>query len=69
MEEGLCMERDLHKVRSTGVQRAGGDDLRRRILHRVWHRSVTSCTADESWTKLVPFYHPTTSIDKAGILY
>ncbi len=22
-----------------------------RMLHRVWHRSQTSCTADESWTK------------------
>lgn len=23
-----------------------------RVLHRVWHRSVTSCTTDEAWTKL-----------------
>ena len=22
-----------------------------RVLHRVWHRSVTTCTTDESWTK------------------
>lgn len=22
-----------------------------RLLHRVWHRSVTSCITDESWTK------------------
>ncbi|KAK0190804.1 hypothetical protein F5146DRAFT_1103070 [Armillaria mellea] len=24
-----------------------------KLLHRVWHRSQTSCTADESWTKYV----------------
>ncbi|KAF9054969.1 hypothetical protein BDZ89DRAFT_1152795 [Hymenopellis radicata] len=24
-----------------------------KMLHRVWHRSQTSCTADESWTKYV----------------
>ncbi|KDQ64356.1 hypothetical protein JAAARDRAFT_187693 [Jaapia argillacea MUCL 33604] len=24
-----------------------------RMLHRVWHRSVTPCTADESWTKYI----------------
>ncbi|KAF8165556.1 hypothetical protein B0H34DRAFT_689562 [Crassisporium funariophilum] len=24
-----------------------------KMLHRVWHRSVTSCTADEAWTKYI----------------
>ncbi|KDR83975.1 hypothetical protein GALMADRAFT_55191 [Galerina marginata CBS 339.88] len=24
-----------------------------RVLHRVWHRSVTSCTTDEAWTKYI----------------
>ncbi|KAK0461993.1 uncharacterized protein EV420DRAFT_1266034 [Desarmillaria tabescens] len=24
-----------------------------RLLHRVWHRSLTPCTADESWTKYI----------------
>ncbi|EGO27653.1 hypothetical protein SERLADRAFT_367218 [Serpula lacrymans var. lacrymans S7.9] len=24
-----------------------------KVLHRVWHRSHTSCTTDESWTKYV----------------
>ncbi|KAF9534689.1 hypothetical protein CPB83DRAFT_901659 [Crepidotus variabilis] len=24
-----------------------------KLLHRVWHRSTTSCTADESWTKYI----------------
>jgi len=24
-----------------------------KMLHRVWHRSHTSCTADESWTKYI----------------
>ncbi|KIM46406.1 hypothetical protein M413DRAFT_313631 [Hebeloma cylindrosporum] len=24
-----------------------------RVLHRVWHRSVTTCTTDESWTKYI----------------
>ncbi|THH11905.1 hypothetical protein EW145_g329 [Phellinidium pouzarii] len=24
-----------------------------KVLYRVWHRSVTSCTADEAWTKYI----------------
>ncbi|KII94993.1 hypothetical protein PLICRDRAFT_33820 [Plicaturopsis crispa FD-325 SS-3] len=24
-----------------------------KILHRVWHRSTTSCTSDEAWTKYI----------------
>ncbi|KAF8914200.1 hypothetical protein CPB84DRAFT_1840934 [Gymnopilus junonius] len=24
-----------------------------KVLHRVWHRSVTSCTTDEAWTKYI----------------
>ncbi|KAF9006596.1 hypothetical protein BDQ17DRAFT_1352026 [Cyathus striatus] len=24
-----------------------------KMLHRVWHRSMTSCTADEAWTKYI----------------
>ncbi|KAF5363744.1 hypothetical protein D9756_000194 [Leucocoprinus leucothites] len=24
-----------------------------KMLHRVWHRSVTSCTTDEAWTKYI----------------
>lgn len=24
-----------------------------KLLHRVWHRSVSSCTTDESWTKYI----------------
>lgn len=26
-----------------------------RILYRVWHRTHSSCTADEAWTRLVAF--------------
>lgn len=26
---------------------------RPRVLHRVWHRSVSTCTSDEAWTKSV----------------
>lgn len=30
-----------------------------RILYRVWHRTHSSCTTDEAWTRLVTGFHPT----------
>lgn len=30
-----------------------------RVLYRVWHRTHSSCTADEAWTRLVAIFRPT----------
>ena len=29
-----------------------------RVLYRVWHRTHSSCTADEAWTRFVTGFHP-----------
>lgn len=34
-----------------------------RMLHRIWHRSTSSCTADESWTKFSGSLVPIAAFD------
>ena len=40
-----CVQVDFFRCQKSLIHRA------RRLLIRVWHRSVTTCTSDESWTK------------------
>jgi len=40
-----CVKVDILRCQKSLIHRA------RRLLIRVWHRSETTCTAEESWTK------------------
>ena len=56
LEEGFQLEDRLSQVRQGRESRRVVAPLSVpcfRVLYRVWHRTHSSCTADEAWTKLV----------------